>query len=68
MAKARRQHTFTVTVSAPTWATRAMVRKEVRTLINDQANWGTVRPDDAYQPFRPYEAIEEGDIKVRRIS
>lgn len=60
MSKRRKAHTFSVTVSAPAWATKAQVRKEVRTLINDQANWGTYNPET-------YASIEEGDIKVRVI-
>lgn len=65
MAK-KREHTFTVTVSAPAWATRAQVKREVRTLINDQANWGAQRYDA--RTGHPIGSIGEGDIKVRKMA
>lgn len=38
--KKKKQVTMLVTVSCPSWLTAAQARKEVRTLINDQAFWG----------------------------
>ena len=62
MAKAKKQHTITVTVTAPAWLTRTQVKKEVRTLINESTPWGHVRLDGA-----GYEEVNHGDIKVRRF-
>jgi hypothetical protein len=39
--------TMQVTVSCPKWLTAAQARKEVRSLINDEAFWGHCDPTGA---------------------
>jgi len=46
MAKKKKLVTMLVTVSVPAELTAAQARKEVRTLINDQAFWGHQLTDD----------------------
>ncbi len=53
--KSRREFTFTVTVSAPNKVgiDKSYIRREIRSLINDQCNAGY--------------ALDENDIRVRSI-
>ncbi|HEX5213283.1 MAG TPA: hypothetical protein VFW22_16280 [Pseudolabrys sp.] len=60
----RKTVTLCVTVTAPGWLRKAALRREVRTLINDGTAWGTERPRDL---GADYEAINLGDIRVRRM-
>jgi hypothetical protein len=47
--KKRKQITMTVTLSVPHWMTAAWARREVKTLVNDQANYLSPGPD--YEEF-----------------
>jgi hypothetical protein len=60
MAKAKKTHTFTVTVSAPAWMTKAQVKKDLRILIGEGNVWGHKDPES-------WEESEIGDIKPKRI-
>lgn len=60
MARKRKLVTMTVTVSCPTWLTAAQARKEVKTLINDQAFWGHINPGT-------YDEIMEHNFKARSV-
>lgn len=68
MAK-RREHTFTVSVSAPSGLTRAQVRREVRELIRDGNVWGVGYPTGRGTHMDPdYAEVEIGTIKPKRIT
>jgi hypothetical protein len=58
----RKTVTLCVTVTAPGWLRKAALRREVRTLINDGAPWGAVKPDSM-----GFESIDLGDIRVKRM-
>lgn len=45
MSRQRQYHSMTVTVSAPSAMSPAQVRREVRSLINEQCNYLSVAPD-----------------------
>lgn len=62
--RTRRTHIITLTVSAPAWLSAAACRKEVRSLINDSAPWGTQRGHGLFD----FTSIDHGDIKVRKIA
>lgn len=61
MARKRKLVTMTVTVSCPTWLTAAQARREVKSLINDQAFWGHSGPGHCY------DEISEYNFKARRV-
>lgn len=62
--KKRKTHTFTVTVSAPAAFTKAEIRREVRTNIQNHSAWlnGKAGRDGDWIE------LPEGAIKVRSIS
>lgn len=60
MARKRKLVTMTVTVSCPTWLTAAQARKEVKTLINDQAFWG-------HWNYGTYDEICESNFRARSV-
>lgn len=61
MARKRKLVTMTVTVSCPTWLTAAQARREVKSLINDQAFWGH------YDPTGDGNDISEYNFKARSV-
>lgn len=60
----RKTVTMTVTVSCPKWLTAAQARKEVRSLINDQAFWGHYH----YSESGHADVISEYNFKARSVS
>lgn len=56
--KKRKEVEMTVVVSVPTWMTKAQARREVRSLINHQANWMSHGPN--------YEEVWEKTVRVRK--
>lgn len=54
----RKRITMTVTVSAPHWLTAAQARKEVRSLINDQAHYGHFNHED------PWDDVDETSFRA----
>ncbi|MBK9005266.1 MAG: hypothetical protein IPM67_15055 [Sphingomonadales bacterium] len=63
MAK-RKTHSFTITVSAPSAFTKAEIRRELRTNIDDHAAYLAGKTDR----MGNWIELEERAIKVRKIS
>ena len=55
----RKLVTMAITVSAPAWMNVAAVRREVRSLIDDQCNWLSYGPGD--------QEVDGKTIQVRKI-
>ncbi len=60
MAKRKKVVRMVVEVSVPSWLSAAAARKEVRSLISDQAFWGHGAPDGI-------DEIGDHNLKVRSV-
>lgn len=60
----RKQITLTVVVSGPSWMTREMAKKEVRSLLNEQCFFGHENPNPR---AILYDAITNDNFRVRKI-
>lgn len=61
MTRRKKQITLTVTLSVPSWLTKAQARKEVRSLINEQAFYGSRKPGT-------WDEIDQFNFRARKIS
>lgn len=59
--KRRKELNMTVKVTVPAWMTVAQARREVRTLINDQANYLSYNPADWQQE------VTEKSIRAKAV-
>lgn len=65
MAKTRKRIRMTVEVSCPTWLTAAEARREVKSLINNQAFWGSHRYAPA--PYFGYVEVDESNFRAAKV-
>lgn len=56
----KKQIAFTVTVSGPAWMTRAMAKREIRALINEQCFYGNRKPGT-------FDEIDESNFRTKKI-
>jgi hypothetical protein len=70
MAKtSKRNHEFTITVSAPSFLSRREVAREIRTLINNQSQYLGGKPVyDRRTGTIEWREVSEGDIKTKKLS
>lgn len=58
----KKQIMLSITVSGPSWMTKEMAKREVRSLINDQAFYGSRRN------FFSWDEIGNSNFRLRKIS
>lgn len=63
MIRRKKQIELTIVVSAPSWMTKQMAKREVRSLINDQCHWGH---NGSYD--HNFECADESNFRVRRVT